>query len=79
MPIHAADDIVISDFTVPDYNPWQVTRTALGEGPVSGPEFDQPTLTNALGFAMAGSETGHADGKMGKVLVPTSLVISVVP
>jgi fructan beta-fructosidase len=71
MQVHAADDIVINDFTDSDYGMWQVTGTAFGDGPASGSRLDSFTIKNAQDFAVATSETGHTDAKMGTLTSPS--------
>src|SRR5450631_875477 len=55
IPAEGADDIVIGDFSGPDFGTWQVTGPAFGGGPVSGDELAKLGIDNSRNFGVVTS------------------------
>ena len=70
LQLRGADDIIVNDFTTPDYGSWKTTGDAFGKGPLTGDALDKLGITNYRNFAVATSKPDDASRHPGTLTSP---------
>ena len=70
VPAHGAEDIVIGDFSGPDYGAWTVAGTAFGTGPTTAAQLEKFGIENSQGHGVATSKAKNKDAPCSSITSP---------